>query len=107
VALGNHLHGLLKLFGLRLVSTRTPGKRRERLHALYQQRPDLEQLFAPIVEAMEAIKEQLRAFRAGASDDAVCSRLMSVPGVAPITALTFTATVEDTHRFARIEDVGA
>lgn len=32
---------------------------------------------------------------------------MSVPGVGPITALTFTATVEEPHRFARSEDVGA
>ncbi|MET1756414.1 IS110 family transposase [Novosphingobium sp. RD2P27] len=32
---------------------------------------------------------------------------MSVPGVGPITALTFTASVEDPRRFARSEDVGA
>jgi transposase len=111
VALGNQLRGLLKLFGLRLGSARTPDKRRERLRALYQQRPDLEQLFAPIVATMEAIEEQLRAsnklLEGRATDDAVCSRLMSVPGVGPITALTFAATVEDPHRFARSEDVGA
>lgn len=111
VALGNQLRGLMKLFGLRLGSARTPGKRRERLHALYQQRPDLEQLFAPLVATMEAIEGQLRAsnklLEGRASDDAVRSRLMSVPRVGPITALTFTATVEDPHRFARSEDVGA
>jgi transposase len=111
VALGNQLRGLLKLFGLRLGSARTPGKRRERLITLYQQRPDLEQLFAPLVATMEMIEEQLRAsnklLESRVTDDAVCSRLMSVPGVGPITALTFTATVEDPHRFARSEDVGA
>ena len=32
---------------------------------------------------------------------------MSVPGVGPITALTFTASIEDPQRFARSEDVGA
>lgn len=32
---------------------------------------------------------------------------MSVPGVGPITALTFTASIEDPRRFARSEDVGA
>ena len=46
VAMGNKLRGLLKLFGLRLGAVRTRGKRRERLVALYQQRPDLEALFA-------------------------------------------------------------
>jgi transposase len=30
-----------------------------------------------------------------------------VPGVGPITALTYAASIEDPHRFARSEDVGA
>lgn len=111
VAMGNQLRGLLKLFGLRLGAAHTPGKRRERLIALYQQRPDLEPLFAPLVASMEAIEDQLRAsnrlLESRAADDPVCSRLMSVPGVGPITALTFTASVEDPHRFARSEDVSA
>lgn len=111
VAMGNQLRGLLKLFGLRLGVAHTPGKRRERLIALYQQRPDLEPLFAPLVASMEAIEDQLRAsnrlLESRAADDPVCSRLMSVPGVGPITPLTFTASVEDPHRFARSEDVGA
>jgi transposase len=46
-AMANQLGGLLKLFGLRLGQARTPGKRAERLAALYRQRPDLEPLFAP------------------------------------------------------------
>lgn len=111
VAMANQLRGLLKLFGLRLGAAHTPGKRRERLIALYQQRPDLEPLFAPLVASMEAIEDQLRAsnrlLESRAVGDPVCRRLMSVPGVGPITALTFTASVEDPHRFARSEDVGA
>lgn len=111
VAMGNQLRGLLKLFGLRLGTARTPGKRRERLMALYQQRPDLEPLFAPLVASIEVIEEQLRAsnrlLESRAAEDAVCSRLMSVPGVGPITALTFTSSIEDPRRFARSEDVGA
>lgn len=111
VAMGNQLRGLLKLFGLRLGAAHTPGKRRERLIALYQQRPDLEPLFAPLVASIEAIEDQLRTsnrlLEDRAAADPVCSRLMSVPGVGPITALTFTASIEDPHRFARSEDVGA
>ncbi|HEX7858613.1 MAG TPA: IS110 family transposase [Sphingobium sp.] len=111
VAMGNQLRGLLKLFGLRLGAARTPGKRRERLIALYQQRPDLEPLFSPLIASMEVIEEQLRAsnrlLESRATEDVVCSRLMTVPGVGPITALTFTASVEDPHRFNRSEDVGA
>lgn len=111
VAMGNQLRGLLKLLGLRLGAARTPGKRRERLIALYQQRPDLEPLFAPLVASIEMIEEQLRTsnqlLEQGAAADPICARLMSVPGVGPITALTFTSSVEDPHRFARSEDVGA
>ena len=36
-----------------------------------------------------------------------CWHLMSVPGVGPITALAFTAAIEDPHRFGSNRDVGA
>lgn len=85
VAMGNQLRGLLKLFGLRLGAAHTPGKRCERLIALYQQRPDLEPLFAPLTASIEVIEDQLRAsnrlLEERAAADPVCSRLMSVPGV--------------------------
>jgi len=107
----NQLRGLLKLFGFRLGSARAAGKRAERLVALYAQRPDLEALFAPLIASMEAIEAQLRAsthtLELRAASDPVCMRLMTVPGVGPITALTYTMSIEDPRRFARGEDVGA
>ncbi|WCP13299.1 IS110 family transposase ISMpo4 [Sphingobium sp. AntQ-1] len=110
-AMLNQLRGLLKLFGLRLGSTRAPGKRTERLDALYTQRPDLEALFAPLLASIEAIEAQLRTssriLEQRAASDPVCARLMTVPGVGPITALTYTMSIEDPRRFARGEDVGA
>lgn len=110
-SMANQLRGLLKLFGLRMGTARTPGRRAERLAAPYAQRPDLKALFAPLIASMEAVEEQLRAsnrlLNERAKADEVCSRLMSVPGVGPITALTFTSTIEDPHRFARSDDVGA
>lgn len=111
LAMANQMRGLLKLFGLRLGQATSPSKRAERLAALYRQRPDLEALFSPLVVCMEAIEKQLKAssrlLEGRAIADPVCSRLMSVPGVGPITALTFTASIEDPQRFARSEDVGA
>ncbi|PKP66638.1 MAG: IS110 family transposase [Alphaproteobacteria bacterium HGW-Alphaproteobacteria-7] len=102
-AMANQMRGLLKLFGLRLGAARTPGRRADRLATLYRQRPDLEPLFAPLVAAMEAIENQLHAsnrlLEERAAADPVCNRLMSVPGVGPITSLTFTASVEDPQRF--------
>jgi transposase len=59
-AMANQLRGLLKLFGLRMGVARTMGRRAECLTALYNQRPDLEPLFAPLVAAIEAIVQQLR-----------------------------------------------
>lgn len=35
-----------------------------------------------------------------------CSRFMAIPGVGPLCALTFYATVDDPHRFRRSSDVG-
>lgn len=111
IAMANQLRGLLKLFGLRLGQVTTPAKRTERLAALYRQRPDLEALFAPLVASMEVLERQLRAsnrlLEGRAAADPVCARLMSVPGVGPITALTYAASIEDPRRFARSEDVGA
>ena len=111
IAMANQLRGLLKLFGLRLGQATTPRKRAERLATLYRQRPDLEALFAPLVICMEAMEKQLRTsshiLEGRAAADPVCLRLMTVPGVGPITALTYTASIEDPHRFSRSEDVGA
>lgn len=111
IAMTNQLRGLLKLFGLRMGKVTTAGKRAERLAALFSQRPDLEQLFAPLIASIEALEEQLRAsnrlLEQRAAADPVCARLMSVPGVGPITALTYAASIEAPHRFARSEDVGA
>ena len=40
-------------------------------------------------------------------EEAICRRLMSVPGVGPITALAFRATIDQPDRFRRSRDVGA
>lgn len=110
-AMANQMRGLLKLFGLRLGTARTRGRRADRLAALYQQCPDLEPLFAPLVASMEAIEKQLHAsnrlLEECAAADPVCTRMMTVPGVGPITSLTFTASIEDIQRFAQSDDVGA
>ena len=109
--MANQLRGLLKLFGLRLGQVTTPNKRAERLAALFAQKPELEAIMRPLVESLEALEAQIaratRRLAASAAADPVAMRLMSVPGVGPITALTFKSSIEDPDRFARGEDVGA
>jgi transposase len=110
-AMANQLRGLLKLFGLRLGKVTTPGKRRERLEALFAQKPELKAVMQPLIESIEALEAQIkrsaRLLAASAAADPVAARLMSVPGVGPIIALTFKSSIEDPARFARGEDVGA
>lgn len=40
-------------------------------------------------------------------DEPVCRRLMSAPGVGPLTALAFRATIDQPERFRKSRDVGA
>jgi transposase len=64
-----------------------------------------------LLEALGAIEAQIAAL-----DKAVgrlcdrsqaCWRLMTAPGVGPVTALAFEAAIEDPARFRRSRDVGA
>jgi transposase len=110
-AMANQLRGLLKLFGLRLGQATTPNKRRERLAALFARKPELEGVMQPLVESLAALEAQIaratRRLAAEAAADPVAARLMSAPGVGPITALIFKSSIEDPGRFARGEDAGA
>lgn len=110
-AMLGQLRGLLKLFGLRLGKVTTPGKRDERLTALFAQKPELKPVLAPLVAALCAIEAQIaasiRSLKQRAAADPVVVRMMSVPGVGPITALTFKSSIEDPGRFARSQDAGA
>ena len=110
-AMLGQLRGLLKLFGLRLGKVTTPGKRGERLAALFAQKPELKPVLAPLVASLCAIEAQIAAsirnLKRRATADPVVARMMSVPGVGPITALTFKSSIEDPTRFARSQDAGA
>jgi transposase len=110
-ACANQLRGMLKLFGLRMGTVTTPNKRRERLAALYHQRPDLKPVFAPLIAMIEAAEAELakstRLLDARAEACPIAARLMSVPGVGPITALTFKSAIEDPARFERSSSAGA
>lgn len=110
-AMAGQLRGLLKLFGLRLGQATTPGRRRERLAALFALKPELEPILAPLIESLEALEVQIerssRQLAAQAAADPVTARLMTTPGVGPITALVFKTSIEDPGRFDRGEDAGA
>ena len=68
-----------------------------------------------VAEAMLSAREALRvefgnlhkAMLAIVRADAVCRRLMTVPGVGALVAVTFTSGVDAPERFARSKGVGA
>ena len=109
--MAGQLRGLLKLFGLRLGQVTTPAKRRERLRALFAQKPELQVAMAPLIESLEAIEAQIarlsKRLKVMAEADPVATLLMSAPGVGPITALIYKTSIEDPGRFDRGEDAGA
>ena len=110
-AMLGQLRGLLKLFGLRMGKVTTPGKRTERLEALFEQKPQLRTILSPLVESLIALEKQIKlsssSLKARAEADPVCRRLMSVPSVGPIVALTYKSSIEDPERFERSEALGA
>jgi transposase len=110
-AIANQLRGLLKLFGLRMGQATTPARRAERLRMLFAQRPELEPILAPLIESLGALEVQIarttKELAAQAAADPVTQRLMTAPGVGPITALIFKASIEDPERFSRSQDAGA
>src|SRR3712207_7359430 len=71
----------------------------------------LERVAEPMLRAREALRAEFhvlhRAVLAIVREDAVCRRLMSVPGVGALVAVTFTSAVDDPARFRRSRSVGA
>jgi len=107
----NQLRGLLKLFGLKLGQATTPGKRNERLFHLFEQEPALKPILAPLIKTLFALEQEIsklnKQLKKRAAIDPICRHLMSVPGVGPVVALTFKASIEDPARFKQSSDVGA
>jgi len=73
--------------------------------------PDMAVLVEPLLTVRRVLREQItvlhRRLLAIVRDDDVCRRLMTVPGVGPVVALTFRVTVDVPARFRNSKAVGA
>ena len=71
----------------------------------------LERVVEPMLRARDALRAELdslhRQVLVRARADAVCRRLMTVPGVGAVVALTFRSAVDDPVRFRSSKTVGA
>jgi transposase len=70
-------------------------------------RPLVEPLLAILATMLDELARLTQQVLVIVRQDEVCRRLMSVPGVGPITALAFRATIDRPDRFRRSRDVGA
>jgi transposase len=106
----NVVRAVLREAGLKLG---TPGRAAfaGRVRELAHDNAHVTAIVEPLLTVISTMLDQLahltRQVLAIVRGEAVCRRLMSVPGVGPITALAFRATIDQPARFRRSRDVGA
>ena len=110
IAIENDLRGTLRNFGLK-VGIVGKLKFETRIRELVENLPDLAVLVEPLLVVRRVLREQIavlhRRLLVIVRDDDVCRRLMTVPGVGPVVALTFRATLDVPARFRNSRAVGA
>src|SRR5215475_2483066 len=108
--LENQIRGLLKNVGL-VIGRAKFNVFAMRAEELVEDRPELIAVVGPLLKARKAIEQQTddldRKVLKLARYDAQVRRFMTVPGIGPITALCFKATIDDPTRFKRSRSVGA
>jgi transposase len=104
------IRGLLRGFGLKLGEV-SKGRFAARVRELVTGQPMLERVIEPMLRAREALRTEYhvlhRTVLAIVRADTTCRRLMTVPGVGALVALTYTSAVDDPARFRRSRAVGA
>ena len=110
IAIENDLRGTLRNFGLKVGMVRD-GEVRGPHQGAGREPPDLAVLVEPLLVVRRVLREQFvilhRRLLAIVRDDEVCRRLMTTPGVGPVVALTYRATVDVPARFRKSKAVGA
>ena len=110
IAIDNDLRATLRNFGLK-VGIVGQAKFEARIKELVEDLPDLGVLVEPLLIVRRVLREQIdllhRRLLVIVRDDDVCRRLMTVPGVGPVVALTYRATVDVPARFRNSKAVGA
>lgn len=72
--------------------------------------PDLAEIIEPLLDARSELRRNSAALHRKlleiVRNDQVCRRLMSIPGVGPVVALAYTATIDTPARFRNTKAVG-
>ena len=104
------LRGLLRGFGLKVGRIGRAGFA-GRVRELAAGQAMLERVVEPMLRVRAALATEFaslhRQVLAIVREDAVCRRLMTVPGVGPVVALTYVTAVDDPARFKKSKGLGA
>ncbi|CAL4868343.1 IS110 family transposase ISRhru3 [Asticcacaulis sp. MM231] len=103
------LRGILRGFGLKVGAISTGGFE-ARILELCEGHETLTQIARSILDARQALLEQFnllhRKVLAMAKADQRTCRLMTIPGVGPLTSLTFVSAIDQAERFSSSRDIG-
>lgn len=103
------IRGLLRPFGLK-VGQVTRRVFAAQVRSLVSAHPLLASVMDPLLSAREAMMREVnrlhRLLLWVVRSDRTCHRLMTMPGIGPVTALSFRATIDDPARFNRSRSVG-
>jgi transposase len=103
------IRGILRGFGLK-VGQVSRGRFAARVQELIAGQEMLETVIGAMLTARAGLHSEFmrlhRRLLAIVRDDAVCRRLMTVPGVGAVVALTFTSAIDDPARFTSSKAVG-
>lgn len=109
IALEMSLRGLLRNFGLK-VGAISRGRFEDRIRELAGGNAMLETATFPMLRARAVLRHELalleRQVRHMAQEDPICRRLMTMPGVGAVVALTYRSAVDDPTRFTSSKRVG-
>jgi transposase len=109
--LDDEVRGLLKIFVIRLLMTVKHGSFDGVVRPLIEMDEVRAHVLVPLFGARVVLYQHFleldRRVKRAASQDEICMRIMTVPGVGPIASLTFKAAVDDPTRFKRSRTFGA
>jgi transposase len=103
------IRGLLRGFGLK-VGRVSKGRYEARIRELTAGHPMLEPVAAAMLQARVSLRAEYgklhRMLLGIVRADATCRRLMTVPGVGPVVAVSYKTAVDDPARFRKSKELG-
>lgn len=105
----NQIRGMLKVFGHK-IGPISAIEFSSRVYELIEEDSELIRYIEPLISVRESLFKEFKVLdkhiRDIARSDVLCRRFMSVPGIGPLTALLFKATIDNPYRFKKSANVG-